>query len=224
MNKAKIAYMVSSHFSYAPFTLPIILPSLLNCGISAEDIFVVMCGCKREFDVKTTQGHFWYVDHESRNFCTFVEAIRDIRVPLLKEYTHMWALLDTCKAGENFYKLTSDIDVNADAVGAKAFHNNGCQTDLAAYKIEYLHSKWSVIAAYKNCEPLANLVWEGRMFAEATHKEWYGGYPGGLQVLEAPKDIYGTGTMRITEYYNTVDLYKYKSNWGQNGTHLLDRC
>lgn len=224
MSSPKVAYIVSSHFSYAPLTLPILLPSLLNSGVPSEDIFIVMCGCVREFDVKTTQGTFWYVNHESRNFCTFVEAIRDIRKDVMSKYTHMWALMDTSKAGPKFFQLTSNFDVNADAIGAKAFHNNGCQTDFAAYKLDYLHSKWSVIAAYKNCEPLANLIWEGRMFAEATHKEWYGGYPGGMDVIAGPKDIYGTGVPRITEYYNTIDLYKYKSNWGQNGTWIGDRC
>lgn len=228
MNKPKIAYFVSCHFSYAPFTLPVLLPSLKECGIPPEDIFVVMCGCVREFDVVSTQGNFWYVNHESRNFCTFVEASSEKREHQLSGYTHMWALMDTCKAGPKFHLITKDFDVNIDAIGAKAFINNGCQTDLGAYKLEYLRRKRDegLMAAYRNCEPLANLVWEGRTFAEATIKEFYGGFPGGLVVLDnhIPKDVYGTGTPRITEYYNTIDLFKYKSNWGQFGHNLSDRC
>ncbi len=224
MNKPKIAYLVSSHFSYAPFTVPILCPSLLNSGVPVEDIFMVVCGCRREFDVKTSQGNFWYVEHESRNFCVFVEAIAERRAEALKDYTHIFLLLDTCRAGPQFYFLSNQFDSSKDAIGANAFINNGCQSDIGAYRLEYLHSKSSVIAAYKNCEPLANYVWEGRMFAEATEKYFYGGQTGGMSVIADQKDIYGTGTQRITEYYSEVDLYKYKSNWGQNGTRMLDRC
>ncbi len=174
MNKPKIAYLVSSHFSYAPFTVPILCPSLLNSGVPVEDIFMVVCGCRREFDVKTSQGNFWYVEHESRNFCVFVEAIAERRAEALKDYTHIFLLLDTCRAGPQFYFLSNQFDSSKDAIGANAFINNGCQSDIGAYRLEYLHSKSSVIAAYKNCEPLANYVWEGRMFAEATEKYFYG--------------------------------------------------
>ena len=29
-----------------------------------------------------------------------------------------------------------------------------------------------------------------------------------------PTDYYGTGTMRIVEYYPNLDIYKIKANWG----------
>ena len=32
-------------------------------------------------------------------------------------------------------------------------------------------------------------------------------------VCEGPLDYYKTGTMRIVEYYNNLDLYKIKANW-----------
>lgn len=31
--------------------------------------------------------------------------------------------------------------------------------------------------------------------------------------ISRPEDIYGTGVMRRTEYYEEIDLYKYKANW-----------
>jgi hypothetical protein len=29
-----------------------------------------------------------------------------------------------------------------------------------------------------------------------------------------PTDYYGTGTIRIVEYYPNLDIYKIKANWG----------
>jgi hypothetical protein len=37
-----------------------------------------------------------------------------------------------------------------------------------------------------------------------------------------PKDIYGTGVLRITEYYECLDLYKYKANWAQKSSYELN--
>ena len=40
--------------------------------------------------------------------------------------------------------------------------------------------------------------------------------------IEPPSDVYNTGTQRITEYYTTLDFYKFKANWGQfNDTPIL---
>jgi hypothetical protein len=33
--------------------------------------------------------------------------------------------------------------------------------------------------------------------------------------IKYPSDVYNTGTQRITEYYTTLDFYKFKANWGQ---------
>ena len=32
-------------------------------------------------------------------------------------------------------------------------------------------------------------------------------------IISGPEDVYGTGTNRIIEYYEEIDLYKYKANW-----------
>lgn len=37
---------------------------------------------------------------------------------------------------------------------------------------------------------------------------------------KGPTDYYGTGTMRIVEYYPNLDLYKMKANWGQGSWTL----
>jgi hypothetical protein len=218
----KLAYVISSYFVYAPFTLPVILPSLIKSGISPDDIFVVICGCCIELNLKSRQGTFWYVKHDSRNFSVFVEAINPRRTEL-KQYSHIFLLMDTCKAGLDFYAKSSDIDLSKDAVGANAYINGGCIGDLAAYKLDYLLSQKETIGLFVNVSSINNYYWEGRMFAEAGSKSFYGGGSGRMIVVGKPFDIYGTGTLRITEYYPEIDLYKFKSNWGQHGLNFVDR-
>jgi len=40
------------------------------------------------------------------------------------------------------------------------------------------------------------------------------------RITTGPIDYYKKGTMRIIEYYDNLDLYKIKANWGQGGINL----
>lgn len=231
-----IAYLISSHFSYAPMALPRLLDSMIASGVKPEQIFVVMCGCRREFDQRTTKGTFWYVNHESRNFCTFVEAVDERRREALQNFDHVFCLLDTSEVGPQFAELTNKFDREWDAVGVNPHGSQErAQCDLAAYSLDHLRSIQHHIETFRNAHPSVNWEWEGRVFGEAERRTFYGrehwgplpknkgGFEHiGKEVVAGPQDIYGTGSMRITEYYKYADMYRFKSNWGQN-PFLLDR-
>lgn len=220
-----IAYLVSSHFSYSTLALPILLESMRNCGIPAEHIFVIVCGCKREFDQRGPDCTFWFVNHESRNFCTFVEAISPARANALADFEHVFCLLDTCKAGPDFRERSQSFDRGLDAVAANPHTSERlAQSDLAAYSLVYLRSQSRTIETFRNAPSVVNLDWEGRIFRLAPRRDFYCGDSwDGMRVVCGPEDVYGTGTARITEYYHSVDLIHFKSNWGQHGRNLSDR-
>lgn len=220
-----LAYLVSSHFSYAPLALPRLLQSMRDCGIAAEHIFVVLCGCKREFDQKGPDCTFWFVNHESRNFCTFIEAINPARAEALSPFDHVFCLLDTCQAGPRFAELSQNFDRDLDAVAANPhLPHKVAQADLAAYSLRHLRSQAEAIETFRNAHPTVNLDWEGVIFHRAEKRAFYCGDSwDGMKVICGPEDVYGTGTPRITEHYHSVDLIHFKSNWGQHGRNLSER-
>jgi hypothetical protein len=195
-----------------------------------------MCGCQREFDQRTTKGTFWFVSHESRNFCTFVEAVDERRREALQDFDHVFCLLDTSEVGPQFAALTDDFDREYDAVGVCPIQGEQrAMCDLAAYSLDHLRANKHHIDQFRNAEPSVNWDWEGRIFERAERKWFYGRERWGTlprvpadyehygkQVIAEPQDVYGTGSMRITEYYKYADMYRFKSNWGQN-PFLLDR-
>jgi hypothetical protein len=231
-----IAYLISSHFSYAPMALPRLLDSMIASGVKPEQIFVVMCGCRREFDQRTTRGTFWYVNHESRNFCAFVEAVDERRREALQDFDHVFCLLDTSEVGPKFAAVTDDFDREWDAVGVNPHGGEDrAQCDLAAYSLDHLRSIRHHIETFRNAHSSVNWEWEGKVFGLAQRKWFYGREKWGpiartrtsyehigKQVVAGPLDVYGTGSMRITEYYKYADMFRFKSNWGQN-PFLLDR-
>ncbi len=223
-----IAYMISSHFSYCTLALPRLLKSLRNVGIPRENIFVVLCGCQREFDQQGPECTFWYVSHESRNFCTFVEAVNPARAEALSRFDHMFQLMDTCLAHPKFAELSADFDRNLDAVGITPFRGPDLTlSDFGAYRLEYVRSHTQLINdVYRNVTHDHNCDYEGKMYgmADPARRGFYSGTNDPrFTILETAKDVYGTGTLRQTELYTAVDLVHYKSNWGQNGRRLLDR-
>lgn len=209
-----LAYLVSSHFSYSMLTLPKLLPSMRRAGIPRENIFVIVCGCRRDFDMAGPDCTFWFVRHESRNFCTFVEAVNPARD--LSRFDHVFCLLDTCEAGPRFGKLSADFDRSLDAVAAHPLMEERlAMSDIGAYSLAHLRSQAGLIDTFCDAEIQVNYDFEGKMFGLAERRAFYGG-DGGRKIYADPADIYGTGTLRITEHYTAVDLFKFKSNWGQN--------
>lgn len=231
-----IAYLISSHFSYGHAALPRLLDSMIKSGVKPWQIFIVMCGCRREFDQQTTRGTFWYVNHESRNFCTFLEAIDERRQEALRDFDHMFLVMDTSEAGPRFAELTNRFDRDYDTVGVNPLGSvERTQCDLGAYSFDHLREMRQDIETFRDAHWSVNWDWEGRVFGEAKRKTFYGRelwgqLPSkrtdyehiGKAVTEGPWDVYGTGSLRITEYYRFIDMFRFKSNWGQN-PYLLDR-
>ena len=228
-----LAYLISSHFSYAPLALPGMLRSMRASGIPPEQIFVVLCGCVREFDQRGPDCAFWFVTHESRNFSTFVEAIDPRRAEALAPFDHVWALMDSSRAGPRFGVLSQEFDRDLQACGANPLPpTDRAMTDLAVYSLEFLSSQAELIATYKNVTHEVNATHEGVLFRRADRRAFFPGDGQGMGILRdcGPgmrltadgTDIYGTGVLRITEHYHSVDYYHFKSNWGQHAG-LLDR-
>lgn len=220
----RIAYLISSYFTYAPLSLPVLLKSMREHGVPREQVFAIVCGAAKTVEQIGPDCTFWHVTHNSRNFSPFVEAVNPERSATLAGFDYIFLLMCTSEIGPKFLERTQQIPDGADVVGAHDFHNYGrAQCDIGAYSLDYLRSRKEVIDQhYRDTTDEFNIAAEGLMFAEAANRAFYA--DGKLPMREIPphRDIYGVGGARITEYYESVDLTKYKANWGQNGRTLLD--
>ena len=88
------------------------------------------------------------------------------------------------------------------------------QTELGAYSLEFLRAQRDWIMQWVDVDVVTNAHHAGELFSRASQRALYGE---GRYDIQPAQDVYGTGTMRITEYYPALDLWKYKSNWGQHG-------
>lgn len=216
-----IKIAISTNKNFYEHTLPILIPSLLSAGIEKEDIHVFNAGfnkCTTEF-LNDITCH--YLNHNSYEYSALIEISEK---QIKSEY---WFLIhDTCKVGSRFKQLLYNIP-NGDPV--KIALKSKPSMSMGTYKYDYLLSIKDRLLSIKN----SDYSHEKMMY----WKRW--GVPNEDFILwmTEPKPLiynnidswsivdiynwYNTNTMRRTEYYPSLDLYKNKSNWGQTGNNMV---
>lgn len=204
--------MISSHVTYAPFTLPVLLPSLTAAGVDSQDVFVAVCGARKMTTLECARGTLYYVTHESRTPAAFIEILRHA-----PERDWYFVLNDTCKAGPRFGELSRGFDQRNQVTAAAPLPGTTgtAQTELGVYNLGWLRTQRELIESFIDCDVLKNAHNEGLFFTQAQTRGLFG--EGCVEIDWQAQDIYGCKTLRITEYYPRLDLWKYKSNWGQHG-------
>ena len=126
-------------------------------------------------------------------------------------------LHDTCKVGPEFFKKLQNINLeNISSLSLTKFPSMSMgiysqiiinqNKDFLLSRINknendlYQFKKWAIEE-------------EDRIFKHDPNTKIIDNHHN--RTVTGPTDYYGTGTMRIVEYYSNLDLYKIKSCWGQ---------
>jgi hypothetical protein len=206
---------VASNVHFYEHTLPIIIPSLIERGIEKDDIHIFVAGFDK-YNYEQKDGiHFHYLNHNSYEYSPLIEIVdREIE----SEY---WFLVhDTCKFGPNFKELLYNIPPGSVKLAMKPRP----AMSMGTYRYDYLLSVKDKLMSIKNTD-----------YSEQSMNHWKSwGVPNEdwIMWMTDPQPLiynnepnwslidndnwYGTNTVRRTEYYHSLDLYKNKSNWGQS--------
>jgi hypothetical protein len=204
---------ISSVKKFSPYTLPIIIPSLLKAGIKESEI-VIFEGGYYERDIGTYGSIIHIrVAHNSFDYTALIDIVEN---ELESDY---WFLLhDTCKAGPNFGKLVRDLPEGDPDVVCMLGFDPGTM-NICAYKYSYLLSKKQEILKLKNTD-YEDLDSAKRKATEAenTLQEGYTLYHPELFVEDlnaGASSIYkDSGVNRNERYFKNLDLTKYQANFG----------
>jgi hypothetical protein len=216
-----IKIAIATNIKFYEKTLPIIIPSLLNCGINKEDIYIFNSGFN-EFKHEINDGiNHYYLDFNSYEYSALIEISEK---ELKSDY---WFLIhDTCKVGEKFKELLYNIPNNKPV---KIALKSKPSMSIGLYDYNYLLQQREKLITIKNYD-----------YSEPTLKKWkFWGVANEdfiLWMTEPAPLIYNntdkwfvvdndnwfdTNTIRRTEYYPSLDIYKNKSNWGQTGINMV---
>jgi hypothetical protein len=203
---------ISSVCKFSPYTLPIIIPSLLQ-SIDPQDIYIFEGGhTERWTEVLHGITHI-RVAHNSFDYTALIDIVEN---ELKSDY---WFLLhDTCKAGPDFGKLVRDLPAGDPDVVCMLNSHPGTM-NICAYKYSYLLSKKEEILELKNTnyEDLDEAKRKATK-AENTLQEGYVLYHPELfsENLKAgvPSIYMDDGISRNERYFRNLDITKYQANFG----------
>lgn len=217
MNK-KIKIAISSYKLYANKAVPVLLKSLVDSGVSLNDVLVVEGG----YTTNERSNYLYSNNILCDRFCVNHNSFDYTALIAICEYnieSDYWLLLhDTCRVGLNFKHKLESIDLNYSKI-ALLDHPS---MSIGLYKYDYLLKHKDIILDKKNSNLTESGVREGKykaLYGEDAllwklHDEPCGKF--GSERHSQPVDDfwYPTATNRIQEYFPQLDLYKLKANWG----------
>ena len=214
----EIKIAIASNINFADKTLPIIINSLKESGVSNHRIYAFITGHMIESVEVIDDIHYVYVNHNSYECSALISIVEN------KFTSDYWFLIhDTCKVGKNFNNLLSS-NLNGEFYEKVALTVRPSMC-IGLYKYDYLITIKDSILNLKNQdyseETLIKLktwfidnedliMWRTEPLPKlpANHIMQVIGY----------ENWFGTETRRKTEYFPSFDIYKNKSNWGQSHT------
>lgn len=211
-----VTYIINTHNGYSE-PLKRLIASMSY--IPSDRIIIVSADNPTTFVVNAWYGGVerhepimaLHVDHNSFDY-TGAIAMQDFG---LETADHVFFLQDTMEFGMNTDYLIKKADPSVEATAVF-----GGQCNLVLYRADYLmsHTMWQFIQNQRNISKLSSIQYEGWLFHLSENK---GSYPGTIhmQGIEYPY----SNVPRMKEYYDGVDLVKYKANWGQNMHDLVVR-
>lgn len=124
-------------------------------------------------------------------------------------------LHDTCKVGENFYKIIKSIDLtNVSSIKIKKEYS----MNIGIYSQKLINTFAEFLSYQKNTNinechifKTRGIYTEDYIFKNDINNIVLDNFND--DNTSEPLDYYNTGTMRKIEYYPNLDIYKMKANW-----------
>lgn len=214
-----IKIAIASNINFYKHTLPVVIPSLLENGIDKKDIHVFVAGFKSYTHTMEDDINFHYLNHNSYEYSPLIEIVDK---NLASEY---WFLVhDTCKFGPKFKELLYNIPEGSIKLALKSKP----AMSMGTYRYDYLLSVKDKIMSIKNTDYSDESMNHWKRWG-VPNEDWIMWMTDPLPLIYNNNDNwrvisqenwYGTDTIRRTEYYESLDLYKNKSNWGQDNFNM----
>lgn len=201
-----VTYIINTHSKY---TIP--LEKLLDSMsyVPRDRIVVVIADSKVRDEILVLPDGMRLV-HADHNSFDYTGAIA-LFTHGIATADHVFFLQDTMEFGMNTDYFIRKAR-NAEAVAAF-----GGQCNLVLYRRNYLESKKQYILERRNLNKLESIMHEGTLWKMADDAI---SFPNSTMQVLGTGNPYG-GAERIKEYYDSIDLVKWKANYGQNMHSLI---
>lgn len=215
-----IKIAIASSLGYYKKTLPILLPTLIESGVEKERIHIFISGSHKHNKEVIDGYQYYFVNYNSFEYTPLIYIVENNM-----ENQYWFLLHDTCKVGKNFNKLLHNIPAHLpNTITLK----KSPSMSIASYKYSFLKSQEKELLSIKNTDYSEASIQKWKKWGvpnedfiprkdptRAIYNNW------SWHTVSGNDNWYGTKETRKVEYYNSLDLFKSKANWGQTNNSIM---
>ena len=197
-------YVIPTTKEYAATSLPILLKSLEG---TKNKILIAHCNSDKE--QKHVEGNitYYYVPWNAYEYSAPLIALEHLGAG-----DHIFWFHDTTRCGGGFDKIVNNT--NYKDYDVVEIPKNKC--NIGIYSVQFLLNNKSFLERTKEFTKQEAIEWGGHLSHIAVNKTCF---PDTSCVRIGIQDVYGTGNKRLVEYYDGLDLFKYKLNWRHQNSY-----
>ncbi len=219
MFENKLKFLINSNTKNFLYTFPKLIESFPQ-SVSNEDILVVVGNSDAVAFTKCERFCKLEVQHNSVDYTAFIALIEENDLLIKSNFVipEFWFYLhDTCELGKDFIPKLSTF--------VPSFTKNKSVTlfpsmNLGVYKHSFFFKDPQILLSKRSSnKPSYDEVYQLKVGCVKTEDFLFKiendiPFTGNVKGVKGvgPRRIY-KGVARITEYYEVLDLYKYKANW-----------
>ena len=211
-----MVFLINSNKKYYQITAPVLIKSLVDSGIDKRNIVVVVGGCESSMTATIDGVQYHMVDYNSFDMNAFIYVAENN-----VDFTSFFYLHDTCEVGKNFYKYVVEKLEKHKPTKCMPL-KGGSAMNIGWYNVETVKQFKGRITDQKNHDLSEKGLHQAKR--ESVDNEDHvinliGGRTDKFTTRDAiitkMTHLYGDVTERRCEYYDEIDLKKYKRSWSR---------
>ncbi len=240
-------FLINSNIKNKKIVLPKLINSFILNKIPPEKILIVFGGCDHIFFKKETHYSILGVTHNSIDFTALIAVIEHVYSLIDNDFLlpdYWFYLHDTCMLGTNFFAYLNNfletMDYNFQYNTLPLTYYKSMNIGLYKYTFLLNHKNRILKLRSSNYPPLDQIQHLKKIgvyyedfifyldnnkcdFNEKNFKLSFTNTSNEDRVVLRPQIIYeNSNILRITEYFKSLDFYKYKANWELKEHYTLD--
>jgi hypothetical protein len=203
-----------------------LLSSLENCK-EYNDYNIIVCiggyyELNNNYEILKLKDNLMYikVSHNSIDFTGLITVLENEK--LFDNY--FFYLHDTCVVGTNFLKILKEVsleNITTYKIKLRSSMNIGIYSlPIIKKNSDFLLKQKNLDKSNEMTKKKSGVSLEDYIFKNDNNVKVLNNPSGEHISRSKPIDYYNTGTMRVIDYYDGIDLYKIKANWKSNNLTL----
>ena len=218
-----MVFLINSNKNYYHKSAPVLVKSLIESGVDKHNIIVVVGGCDSPMTATIEGVQHHMVDYNSFDMNVFIYVAENT-----VDFDSFFFLHDTCEVGKNFYKNVVEKLKQYQPKKCMPL-KGGASMNIGWYDVKTLKQFTGRIIDQKNLDLTDKGLQDAKRQA-VDNEDHVIHLIGGRTDKFTTRDpiitkmthLYGEPTERRCEFYDEIDLKKYKRSWARAPRYVIN--